>query len=93
MAETVNTSGFQAVSPVDALWTIIQGQTKSVRRALAKRLNESIEAEKAPKVKMTEEEFYAKIDRSLESAKNGNVIRMRDNETPSQFLDRMLCTQ
>jgi hypothetical protein len=28
------------ISPVDALWTIIQGQSESVRAALVKRLNE-----------------------------------------------------
>ena len=33
------------VSPVDALWTLIQGQTKAVRAALTKRL---IEQERAP---------------------------------------------
>ena len=33
------------VSPVDALWTLIQGQTKAVRTALTKRLLEQEEAE------------------------------------------------
>ena len=28
------------ISPVDALWVLIQGQTKTVRKALAKRLLE-----------------------------------------------------
>lgn len=34
----------EKVSPVDALWTLIQGQTKDVRAALTKRL---VEQEKA----------------------------------------------
>lgn len=34
----------EKVSPVDALWTLIQGQTKAVRAALTKRL---VEQEKA----------------------------------------------
>ena len=33
------------VSPVDALWTLIQGQTKAVRSALTKRLVEQAKAE------------------------------------------------
>ena len=33
------------VSPVDALWTLIQGQTKAVRTALTKRLIEQEKAE------------------------------------------------
>lgn len=33
------------VSPVDALWTLIQGQTKAVRAALTKRLVEQEKAE------------------------------------------------
>lgn len=39
------------ISPVDALWVLIQGQTKTVRKALAKRLLEeeqsAIKAQKA----------------------------------------------
>lgn len=87
MAVAVQTN----ISPVDALWTLIQCQSKTVRRALAKRLNASIEAEKEPKVKMTEAEFYAKLDRSIESAKNGNTIAMEEGETTDQFIDRLLC--
>ncbi len=78
---------------LDALWTLIQGQSKAVRYGLAKRLNESIQAEKEAKSKMTESEFYAKIDRSIESAKQGRVIAMKEDETPDQFLDRLLCTK
>ena len=37
------------VSPVDALWTLIQGQTKAVRAALTKRLVEQEKASLAKK--------------------------------------------
>ena len=37
------------VSPVDALWTLIQGQTKAVRSALTKRLVEQERASLAEK--------------------------------------------
>lgn len=39
----------QGISTVDALWTLIQGQTKAVRKALAKRILEEEEAAKAQK--------------------------------------------
>lgn len=35
---TTTTYPLKDVSPVDALWTLIQGQTKAVREALTKRL-------------------------------------------------------
>jgi hypothetical protein len=37
---TPSSSPTISISPVDALWTLIQGQTKAVRKALAKRLFE-----------------------------------------------------
>ena len=40
---------------------------------------------------MTEEEFFAKIDRAIEQAKNGEVYRMKPNQTVREFLDE-LCT-
>ena len=46
------------VSPVDALWTLIQGQTKAVRDALIKRLLEqekaTVAAKKADAKKFTQ---------------------------------------
>jgi len=92
MAVAVN-NNTSTISPVDALWTLIMSQSKSVRHVLAKRLNASIEAEKEPKVKMTEAEFYAKLDRSIESARKGNTIAMEEGETTDQFIDRLLCTK
>ncbi|MCQ2196500.1 MAG: hypothetical protein MJZ60_03140 [Bacteroidaceae bacterium] len=88
----MNTSDAQVVSPVDALWALIQGQSKTVKRTLAKRLEESLKTECKPKVKMTEEEFFAKLDESIASAKAGNRIAMNEGETTDQFVDRLLCT-
>ena len=90
MALSVNISDIQTVSPIDALWSLIQHQSKSVRHALAKRLNASIELEKEPKVKMSEAEFYAKLDKSIEATKNGPVYAMGTNETGEEFINRLL---
>ncbi|MDO4823225.1 MAG: hypothetical protein Q4A08_03530 [Bacteroidales bacterium] len=93
MAVAINTHEQQSISSLDALWVLIQGQKKSVQRALAKRLNAFIKAEEKAKVKMTEKEFYAKLDESIASAKAGNTIAMKDGETTDQFIDRLLCTK
>lgn len=93
MAAALNINDIQTVSPVDALWSLIQSQSKAVRHALAKKLEASIQAEKEPKAKMTEEEFYAKIDASIASAKQGRVYTMGEKETGEEFVNRLLSEQ
>ena len=44
-----------------------------------------------PKVKMTEAEFREKLERSSKQALEGKTIRMRDDETAEQFVNRLLC--
>lgn len=55
------------VSPVDALWTLIQGQTKAVRAALTKRL--------------VEQERAALAKESAESKKFTQKIRALENDS------------
>lgn len=57
------------VSPVDALWTLIQGQTKAVRAALTKRLVEQERASLANKAAEAKE-FTQKI-KALENDSEG----------------------
>lgn len=47
---------------------------------------------KQPKVKMTETEFFSKLDSSVASTKKGKSIRMRQNESGMEFINRLLCT-
>lgn len=53
------------ISTIDALWVLIQGQTKSVQKALAKRLLEEEQKTKAQKTIVKQsltkafDEFYA----------------------------------
>ena len=42
-----------------------------------------------PKVKMTEEEFRAKINASSANAKAGHYVAMLPNETGEQFIKRL----
>ena len=56
------------VSPVDALWTLIQSQTKSVRKALAKRILAEEEKTKAQK-KMVKES----LSRAFDELQAGNI--------------------
>ncbi len=46
---------------------------------------------KQPKVKMTENEFFSKLDLSVASPKKGKSIRMRQNESGMEFINRLLC--
>ena len=57
------------VSPVDALWTLIQGQTKAVRAALTKRLVEQERAAIAAKA-ADAKQFTQKI-KALENDSEG----------------------
>ena len=57
------------VSPVDALWTLIQGQTKAVRTALTKRLVEQEKAALATKA-IDAKQFTQKI-KALENDSEG----------------------
>ncbi len=49
--------------------------------------------EPEPKVKMTEEEFRAKLAHSSAQFAEGKTVAMRPDETPEQFIDRLLCMQ
>lgn len=76
---------------IEALWTLIQAQKKSVKQALAQRMIEYIDTTpKEAKVKMTEEEFYAKLDKSIESTPTGPIYTMGENESGQDFINRML---
>lgn len=75
---------------MEALWILIQSQSKSVQIALAKRLNAKLEEDKRAKVKMTEEEFYAKLDNSIASTADGPMFTMRENESGADFINRLL---
>ena len=44
-----------------------------------------------PKIKMTEEEFRSKLEHSSAQAAEGQTIRMQENETSEQFINRLLC--
>lgn len=45
------------------------------------------------KVKMTEAEFRAKLAHSSAQYAEGKTIAMHAEETPEQFIDRLLCMQ
>ena len=59
------------VSPVDALWTLIQGQTKAVRAALTKRL--------------VEQERAALANKGAEAKKFTQKIKALENDSEGFF--------
>ena len=44
-----------------------------------------------PKTEMTEKEFRSKLEHSSAQAAEGQTIRMQENETSEQFINRLLC--
>lgn len=41
----------------------------------------------------SKQEFYDKLDRSLEQIKSNQSISKEDGETSEQFIERLLCTE
>ena len=41
---------------------------------------------------MSEQEFYEKLDHSINQVKEGKVIYQKEGESTNDFIDRMLCT-
>ncbi len=50
----------------------------------------SVSVKSVPKVKMSKEEFHAKIDASLANTSKETSVSMGQNETGEQFLKRVL---
>lgn len=50
----------------------------------------SVKVGTLPKVSMTEEEYYQKIDHSIASAKEGPRYVMNANESGAEFLQRLV---
>lgn len=49
--------------------------------------------ETTPKARMSEAEYYAMLDRSIEQANNGQTVAIEEGETVHDFLNRLVCTQ
>lgn len=67
-------------------------QTLSYIKTLLKQMKgvRSIRISNVPKAKMTQAEFYAKIDSSLANTKKDTCCVMAPNESGEQFIKRML---
>ena len=50
----------------------------------------SVKVSALPKVSMTEEEYYQKIDHSIANAKEGQRYAMNPNESGAEFLQRLV---
>ena len=62
--------------------------SEPLMRQLAKYLKKLV-VKKADPTLMTEEEFFAKVDKSLEQARQGRVHRIESKEELSQFLNSL----
>ncbi|OWV02506.1 MULTISPECIES: hypothetical protein [unclassified Fibrobacter] len=64
---------------------------KSIKQAISMLKGVSSVTVNKPKVRMTQQEFFKKLDDSVASAKRGRTVRMLSNESGQEFLDRILC--
>ena len=71
----------QSISTVDALWTLIQGQTKAVRKALAKRILEEEQATKAQKA-MVKQSLKTAFDELHSGKVKHNARTLFSNYSP-----------
>ena len=62
---------------------------ESLMKQLAKYLKKLTAKKKSDPTLMTKEEFFAKIDRSIEQARQGRVHRMQSGESLDDFLKRI----
>lgn len=62
--------------------------SEPLMKQLAKYLKKLV-AKKADPTLMTKEEFFAKVDKSLEQARQGRVHRMQPGESLDDFLRRV----
>lgn len=74
MATAIDISAGDTMSQVDALWTLIQGQKKSVRQALVKRIIESdaeeVEtARQKARIRKSIEKGWSEVKNSMQSGK------------------------
>ena len=69
MDAVISQSSNNQISPVDALWAIIQNQSKAVRKALAKRLLE----EEISKTARQQAMISASMNRALDELHSGQA--------------------
>lgn len=62
---------------------------EAMLKRVAKYLRRLVKQREPDPTCMSEEEFFARVDRALEQAKQGKVHRMLPNESLSEFLDRV----
>lgn len=70
---------------------IIADDENYMKRALKYIKKLAVQKQEEDDSLMTKEEYFAKIDRSLQQAKEGKVMRMLPNESLDDFLKRVRC--
>jgi len=79
--------GAYSADILQSLGAISNNETALAR--VAKYLHKVVKEQEPDPTLMSEEEFFARVDESLEQAKQGKVHRMLPNETLSEFLERV----
>ena len=90
MATSIDIQDTQLVSPVDALWTLIQGQSKAVQKALMHRL-EALYPSKSAKSKIIKTDEISpqqleSLEKAREEIRRGECITVHSKEELDNFL-------
>lgn len=72
---------------------IIADDENYMKRALKYIKKLAVQKQEEDDSLMTKEEYFAKIDRSLQQAREGKVHEMLPNESLDDFLRRVRCTR
>ena len=91
MATSVQIQDIPTVAPVDALWTLIQGQSKSVQKALKERLEALFPAKTKRKTFSNEltPELLARIEKAREEIRRGECVTVHSVEENRRFLETL----
>lgn len=76
-------------------WTITiddMSMVNTIKKALMAMKGVVAVKDSTPRSVLSEKEYYAMLDHSIEQAEKGNTIAMNQGESVSQFLARIACT-
>ena len=76
----LNAELFRALGEIAGDETLMTKAVKYIKKLAAKKEDPTL---------MTKEEFFAKVDKAMEEAKQGKVKRMLPNESLEEFIKRV----
>ena len=91
MPTSIHTQEMSRISPVDALWALIQGQSKSVQKTIKHRLDVLYPAESPESAfaKTTSPDLKVRIEKGREEIRRNECVTVRSKEELDDFLSAL----